>query len=45
MVKEVIILINAILKGIFKLVTSLVTVLLAPIDAIITNALPTLSEL
>lgn len=35
--------INAILKGIFKLVTSLVTVLLSPIDTIITNALPTLS--
>lgn len=36
--------INAILKGIFKLVTSLVTVLLAPIDSIISNALPTLSS-
>lgn len=34
--------INAILKGIFKLVTSLVTVLLAPIDSIISNALPSL---
>lgn len=35
--------INAILKGIFKLVISLVSLLLAPIDAIITNALPSLA--
>lgn len=34
--------INAILKGIFSLVTSLVGVLLSPIDAIIANALPSL---
>lgn len=34
--------INAILKGIFSLVTSLVTLLLAPIDSIISNALPSL---
>lgn len=34
--------INAILKGIFKLVTSLVTLLLGPIDTIISNALPSL---
>lgn len=34
--------INAILKGIFSLVTSLVGVLLAPIDTIISNALPSL---
>ena len=36
--------INAILKGIFKLVISLVNLLLAPIDAIISNALPNLSQ-
>lgn len=35
--------INAILKGIFKLVISLVNVLLTPIDAIITSALPSLA--
>ena len=34
--------INAILKGIFSLVTSLVGILLAPIDAIISTALPSL---
>lgn len=34
--------INAILKGIFSLVTSLVSVLLSPIDSIISNALPSL---
>lgn len=35
--------INAILKGIFKLVISLVNVLLTPIDAIISSALPSLA--
>ena len=35
--------INAILKGIFKLVISLVNILLTPIDAIITAALPSLA--
>ena len=34
--------INAILKGIFSLVTSLVSVLLSPIDSIISTALPSL---
>lgn len=34
--------INAILKGIFSLVTSLVGILLAPIDALISTALPSL---
>ena len=36
--------IKAIINGIFKLIISLVGVLLAPIDAIITNALPGLSS-
>ena len=35
--------INAILKGIFKLVISLVNILLTPIDSIITSALPSLA--
>lgn len=35
--------INAILKGIFKLVVSLVNLLLTPIDALISSALPGLS--
>lgn len=35
--------INAILKGIFKLVIGLVNILLTPIDAIISAALPGLS--
>lgn len=34
--------INAILKGIFKLITSLVGVLLSPIDSLIATALPDL---
>lgn len=34
--------INAILKGIFKLVTSLVSLLLSPIDTLIADALPSL---
>lgn len=34
--------INAILKGIFNLVSSLVGVLLSPIDSIISSALPSL---
>ena len=34
--------INAILKGIFKLVISLVSLLLGPIDSIISTALPSL---
>ena len=36
--------IKAIINGIFKLVVSLISVLLAPIDSIITNALPGLSS-
>lgn len=36
--------INAILKGIFKLVISLVNLLLTPIDALITSALPNLAS-
>lgn len=36
--------IRAIINGIFSLVVSLVGVLLAPIDALITNALPGLSS-
>lgn len=36
--------INAILKGIFKLVVSLVNLLLTPIDALISSALPGLSS-
>ena len=36
--------INAILKGIFSLITSLVNVLLYPIDMIISNALPSLQS-
>lgn len=36
--------INAILKGIMSMVVGLVTVLLAPIDAIITQFLPDLSN-
>lgn len=36
--------INAIIKGIFKLITGLVSVILVPIDAIIETALPTLSS-
>lgn len=37
--------INAILKGIFSLIISLVNVLLTPIDALIESALPDLSNL
>lgn len=36
--------INKILSGIFKLIISLVNLLLAPIDAIISSALPSLSN-
>lgn len=36
--------INAILKGIMSLIISLVSVILAPIDAIITTALPSLDS-
>lgn len=36
--------IRAIINGIFSLVTTLVSVLLAPIDLIIDNALPTISS-
>ena len=35
--------INAILKGIFKLVISLVSLLLTPIDALINSALPSVA--
>lgn len=36
--------INAILKGIFKLVISLVSLLLSPIDSLINSAFPVISE-
>ena len=36
--------INAILTGIFKLIISLVSLILSPIDALITNALPSLDS-
>ena len=36
--------INAILTGIFNLIISLVSVLLAPIDAVISKALPSLAD-
>ena len=36
--------IKAIINGIFKLIVSLVSVLLSPIDSIITNALPGLAS-
>lgn len=36
--------INAILQGIFKLIISLVNVLLTPIDALISTALPSLDS-
>lgn len=35
--------INAILKGIFKIIISLTTLLLSPIDSIITSSLPSLA--
>lgn len=36
--------INAILTGIFKLIISLVSLILTPIDSLITNALPSLDN-
>lgn len=36
--------INAILTGIFKLIIGLVSIILAPIDLLITNALPSLDN-
>ena len=36
--------INALLTGIFKLIIGLVSVILSPIDALITNALPSLDN-
>lgn len=36
--------INAILSGIFKLIIGLVSIILAPIDLLITNALPSLDN-
>lgn len=36
--------INALLTGIFKLIIGLVSVILAPIDLLITNALPSLDN-
>lgn len=36
--------INALLTGIFKLIISLVTIILSPIDLLITNALPSLDN-
>lgn len=36
--------INALLTGIFKLIISLVSIILAPIDLLITNALPNLDN-
>ncbi|MDD7151615.1 MAG: hypothetical protein PUJ60_06425 [bacterium] len=36
--------INAILTGIFKLIIGLVSLILSPIDALITNALPSLDN-
>lgn len=36
--------INAILTGIFKLIIGLVSLILSPIDALITNALPSLDS-
>lgn len=36
--------INALLSGIFKLITALVSVILSPIDLLIINALPSLDK-
>lgn len=36
--------INKLLMGVFKLIISLVTVILSPIDTLITNALPSLAN-
>lgn len=36
--------INALLTGIFKLIIGLVSIILSPIDALITNALPSLDN-